>query len=92
MFKSIRHGLFAALAGFTVLICVGYTGLALVIAYVTEDMLIDRLLQREAAAMTAHFRLHGDIGTPHDELIRVYRSVGFTDSEVQVGVEQKPSE
>lgn len=75
MFKSIRHGLFAALAGFTVLICVGYTGLALVIAYVTEDMLVDRLLQREAAAMTAHFRLHGEIRPPDDELIRVYRSV-----------------
>lgn len=74
MFKSIRHGLFAALAGFTVLICVCYTGLALVIAYVTEDMLIDRLLQREAAALDAHFRVHGDAGKPAGDLIRVYRS------------------
>ena len=75
MARSIRHGLFAALAGFTVLICVCYTGLALVISYVTEDMLIDRLLKREAAAMTAHFRLHGDIRPAADELIRAYRSV-----------------
>lgn len=74
MFKSIRHGLFAALAGFTVLICVCYTGLALVIAYVTEDMLIDRLLQREAAALGAHVRLHGEAGTPASDLVRVYRS------------------
>jgi HAMP domain-containing protein len=73
--RSIRHGLFAALAGFTVLICVCYTGLALVISYVTEDMLIDRLLKREAAAMTAHFRLHGDIRPAADEIIRAYRSV-----------------
>ncbi|GGX73384.1 HAMP domain-containing protein [Massilia dura] len=72
MFKSIRHGLFAALAGFTVLICVAYTGLALVISYVTEDMLVDRLLEREAAAMGAHFRLHGAIGQPGIDLIRVY--------------------
>lgn len=75
MFKSIRHGLFAALAGFTVLICVCYTGLALVIAYVTEDMLVDRLLEREAAGMTAHFRLNGEIKTPIDTLIHVYPSV-----------------
>lgn len=75
MFRSIRHGLFAALAGFTVLICVCYTGLALVIAYVTEDMLVDRLLRREAAAMTAHFRLHGEIKPPGDALIRVYLGV-----------------
>jgi signal transduction histidine kinase len=75
MSRSIRHSLFAALAGFTVLLCVCYTGLALVISYVTEDMLIDRLLEREAAAMTAHFRLHGEVKQPGDELIRVYRSV-----------------
>jgi signal transduction histidine kinase len=75
MFKSIRHGLFAALAGFTVLICLCYTGLALVISYVTEDMLVDRLLEREAAAMAAHFRLHGEIRRPGNDLILAYRSV-----------------
>lgn len=75
MFKSIRHGLFAALAGFTVLICLGYTALALVISYVTEDMLVDRLLEREAAAVSAHFIQHGEVPPPRDELIRIYRSV-----------------
>ncbi|MYM87894.1 hypothetical protein GTP91_11975 [Rugamonas sp. FT82W] len=76
MFKSIRHGLFAALAGFTVLICVAYTGLALVISYVTEDMLIDRLLEREAAAMAAHVRQHGAVPPPGDETMRVYLDAG----------------
>lgn len=76
MFKSIRHGLFAALAGFTVLICVCYTGLALVISYVTEDMLVDRLLEREAAAMTAHFRLHGKLAQPRLDLVAAYRNIG----------------
>lgn len=76
MFRSIRQGLFAALAGFTVLICVCYTGLALIISYVTEDMLVDRLLAREAAAVTARFRQHGDIASTDDGLIRVYRDAG----------------
>ena len=76
MFRSIRHGLFAALAGFTVLICVCYTGLALVISYVTEDMLVDRLLEREAAAMTAHFRLRGEVKRSGNDLIAAYRSAG----------------
>jgi len=75
MFRSIRHGLFAALAGFTVLICVGYTGLALVISYVTEDMLVDRLLAREADGIAVHFRQHGEIKPPDLTLIRTYRSV-----------------
>ncbi len=72
MFKSIRHGLFAALAGFTVLICVVYTGLALVISYVTEDMLVDRLLAREAAAITVHFARHGSVQPPGNDLIRIH--------------------
>jgi HAMP domain-containing protein len=75
MFSSIRHGLFAALAGFTILICVCYTGLALVISYVTEDMLVDRLLEREASGMAAHFREHGEITSPGSDFIRAYRSV-----------------
>ncbi len=72
MFKSIRHGLFAALAGFTVLLCVGYTGLALVISYVTEDMLVDRLMAREAAAVTAHWNRTGTLAQPADALLRVH--------------------
>lgn len=71
MFKSIRHGLFAALAGFTVLICVCYTALAVVISYVTEDMLVERLLEREAAAITAHYRTHGALRPVGNDLIRV---------------------
>jgi len=73
MFRSIRHGLFAALAGFTLLICLCYTGLALVIAYVTEDMLVDRLLQREAAAVAAHVRAYGALPPPGAGLAGVYR-------------------
>lgn len=66
---SIRHKLFAALAGFTVLLCVAYTGLALVISYVTEDAVIDRLLEREAAAITAQRR------PGNDDLVAVHDSV-----------------
>ena len=83
MFKSIRHGLFAALAGFTLLICVCYTGLALIVAYVTEDMLIDRLMAREAAAVEARVRQGG--GTGVDEgWIQVYRDLSALPPEVRV--------
>lgn len=86
MFSSIRHGLFAALAGFTVLICVGYTGLALVISYVTEDMLVDRLLAREADGIAVHFRQHGEVKPPDLTLIRVYRRVAELPPEVEGAV------
>jgi CHASE1-domain containing sensor protein len=69
MFKTIRHSLFAALAGFTILICLCYTGLAVVIAYVTEDMLVERLLEREAAAIERHYAEHCDMPRPSSDLI-----------------------
>jgi signal transduction histidine kinase len=74
MFKSIRHRLFAALAGFTVLVCIGYTALALVIAYVTEDMLVDKLLAREASTVAAHFTLKQEVRAPANPLITVYQN------------------
>ncbi|MES2759370.1 MAG: hypothetical protein V4693_18510 [Pseudomonadota bacterium] len=73
MFKTIRQGLFAALAGFTVLICICYTALIVVIAYVTEDMVVDRLLEREAVAAAAYFREHGQIGPVTNKLFAIYR-------------------
>jgi signal transduction histidine kinase len=72
MTRSIRQGLFAALAGFAVLICLCYTGLAVVIAYVTEDMLVERLLEREARAIAGHVRRHGGLPPARNELIAVY--------------------
>ncbi|MDX8121435.1 HAMP domain-containing sensor histidine kinase [Janthinobacterium sp. GMG2] len=72
MSKSIRHRLFAALAGFTVLLCLCYTGLALVIAYVTEDMLVQRLLEREAAVVSQHLRQHGELTPSGNDLTKTY--------------------
>ncbi|PVX37163.1 HAMP domain-containing sensor histidine kinase [Janthinobacterium sp. 78] len=74
MAKSIRRQLFAALAGFTVLLCLCYTGLALVIAYVTEDMLVQRLLEREAAAVSMRWQQHGKLTPSGSDLITVYGS------------------
>ncbi|MGX9218233.1 sensor histidine kinase [Massilia varians] len=72
--RSIRRSLFAALAGLTVLICLCYTGLAVVIAYVTEDMLVERLLEREAAAIEAQAARHGGLRRPASDLVSVHTS------------------
>ncbi|KFI08736.1 HAMP domain-containing sensor histidine kinase [Massilia sp. BSC265] len=74
MARSIRRSLFAALAGFTVLICLCYTGLAVVIAYVTEDMLVERLLVREAAAIEQHAARHGVLPRPASDLVTLHTS------------------
>lgn len=74
MHNSIRRSLFAALAGFTILICLCYTGLAVVIAYVTEDMLVERLLEREAAAIERHHARTGALPRPASDLVAVHTS------------------
>ena len=74
MAESIRQRLFAALAGFTVVLCLCYTGLALVIAYVTEDMLVQRLLEREAVAVSQRLRQHGELTPSGSDLITVHGS------------------
>ncbi|WP_308925791.1 histidine kinase dimerization/phospho-acceptor domain-containing protein [Janthinobacterium sp. J1-1] len=76
MVTTIRRGLFAALAGFAVLLCLCYTGLAVVISYVTEDMLVQRLLEREAAAITTRVRQQGVAAASGSDLITVYRDYG----------------
>lgn len=76
MATTIRRGLFAALAGFAVLLCLCYTGLAVVISYVTEDMLVQRLLEREAAAITTRVRQLGAAAASGSGVITVYRDYG----------------
>ncbi|MGK5027595.1 sensor histidine kinase [Janthinobacterium sp. RB2R34] len=75
MATTIRRSLFAALAGFAVLLCLCYTGLAVVISYVTEDMLVQRLLAREAALITTRVRRQGAAASGND-LIMLYRDYG----------------
>ncbi|MBQ5948714.1 HAMP domain-containing sensor histidine kinase [Massilia sp. ST3] len=86
MARTIRQGLFSALAGFTVLICLCYTGLAVVIAYVTEDMLVERLLEREARAVARHVALHGSVPAARNELITVHTSFASLPAAVRQAV------
>ncbi|MEG0882081.1 MAG: HAMP domain-containing sensor histidine kinase [Janthinobacterium sp.] len=86
---SIRRRLFAALAGFTVLLCLCYTGLALVIAYVTEDMLVQRLLEREAGAVSMRWQQHGKLTPSGSDLITVYG--GYLDLPQAVRQQVPPS-
>ncbi|OBV38444.1 sensor histidine kinase [Janthinobacterium psychrotolerans] len=85
MAATIRRGLFAALAGFAVLLCLCYTGLAVVISYVTEDMLVQRLLEREAAAI----RTRLPAAASGSDLITVYRQ--YSDLPAPVRQQFSPS-
>ncbi|WP_395007174.1 hypothetical protein [Undibacterium sp.] len=48
---SIKRQLFVAIAGFTLFLCVSYTGVAVLVAYVTEDAVLERILSYEAKSL-----------------------------------------
>jgi signal transduction histidine kinase len=56
---SIKRQLFVALASFTLFLCVSYTGLAVLIAYVTEDAVLESILTHEANNLQEHFSKTG---------------------------------
>lgn len=48
---SIKRQLFVAIAGFTLFLCVSYTGVAVLVAYVTEDAVLESILSYEAKSL-----------------------------------------
>lgn len=52
---SIKRQLFVALASFTLFLCVSYTGVAVLIAYVTEDTVLESILNHEAKHLQEHY-------------------------------------
>ena len=49
---SIQGQIFLALASFTVLLCVSYTGVAVLVAYATEDMVLESILAHEGKILS----------------------------------------
>ncbi len=52
---SIKRQLFVTLASFTLFLCVSYTGVAVLIAYVTEDAVLESILGHEAKFLQDHY-------------------------------------
>lgn len=61
---SIKRQLFVALASFTLFLCASYTGVAVLIAYVTEDTVLESILSYEAKSLQDHYTKTGIWQTP----------------------------
>ncbi len=57
--SSIKRQLFVGLASFTLFLCVSYTGVAVLIAYVTEDAVLESILSYEANSLRDHYTKTG---------------------------------
>ncbi|HEY7883442.1 MAG TPA: HAMP domain-containing sensor histidine kinase, partial [Cellvibrionaceae bacterium] len=75
MFKhSIRRRVIIQFAGFTLLISLIYAAASLIVAYITEDAVLDRLLDQEVSYLLQNYRTNGTLPQPRLSFIEVYHN------------------
>src|SRR5690606_20769297 len=75
MFKhSIRRRVIIQFAGFTLLMSLIYAAASLVAAYITEDAVLDRLLDEEVSHLLQDYRSSRPLPQPRLSFIEVYHS------------------
>lgn len=70
--NSLRRRVFAAFGAFTLLLCLVYTGICALAAYVIEDQVLDNLLADEAGYIEQQYRTSGKMPQPRLPYIRLY--------------------
>lgn len=61
---SIKGKIFLILGGLTLFLCVSYTGVALLVAYVTEDTVLENMLNQETQYLRDRHAMTGQWPTP----------------------------
>lgn len=75
MTDSIQRRLFMILGSFTALICIAYTLIALLLAYVTEDMVLESMLAQQAKVIIRSSTSHETLPRPDMDFMQLYTSV-----------------
>ncbi|MGL6160465.1 sensor histidine kinase [Microbulbifer sp.] len=69
---SIHRRVVTAFGAFTLLLCLVYTGICVLVAYVIEDQVLDNLLADEARYIEQRFRANGEIPPPRLPYVELY--------------------
>ena len=72
--SSIQSRLFFVFGSLALLICISYTLIAILIAYVTEDAVLNRILTNEAKAISAHYQQTGKLIAPNSSYLQLIHS------------------
>jgi len=70
--NSLQRRVFATFGAFTLLLCLVYTALCVLVAYVIEDQVLDNLLADEADYIEQQYRANGTIPRPRLPYIQLY--------------------
>lgn len=70
--NSLQRRVFATFGAFTLLICLVYTAICVLVAYIIEDQVLDNLLADEASHIEQQYRSSGEIPRPRLPYIQLY--------------------
>lgn len=79
--SNLQHKVFTLFGGFTLLLCVIYSGIGLLTAYVIEDQLLDNVINEEARYIEQSLREHGTLPIPRLPMFTLYSSPTETPQE-----------
>ncbi|GAB2510538.1 sensor histidine kinase [Microbulbifer agarilyticus] len=72
--SNLQRKVFTLFGGFTLLLCLIYSGIGLLTAYVIEDQLLDNLINQEALYIEQSFRNDGTLPSPRLPMFTLYTS------------------
>ncbi|AQQ66555.1 hypothetical protein Mag101_02015 [Microbulbifer agarilyticus] len=72
--SNLQRKVFTLFGGFTLLLCLIYSGIGLLTAYVIEDQLLDNLIIEEARYIEQSFRNDGTLPSPRLPMFTLYTS------------------
>ncbi|MCK7599019.1 HAMP domain-containing histidine kinase [Microbulbifer sp. CAU 1566] len=77
----LKRKVLTLFGGFTLLLCLIYSSIGVIAAYVIEDQLIDNLINSEIDYIEQHFREHGELPSPRLPQFTLYTSPAKTPPE-----------
>ncbi|GAA6204703.1 HAMP domain-containing sensor histidine kinase [Thalassotalea sp. SU-HH00458] len=90
MMTSIKHRVFFYFGSFTVLLSLIFFGLLILMAYMVEDELIDKLLHTEAENIRQHYQANSTIISPSYQFMRLYSNNNQLPETVQARLKISP--
>lgn len=92
--SSLKRKVFTLFGGFTLLLCLTYSGIGVIAAYVIEDQLLDNLISNEVDYIEQYFRAHGELPSPRLPQFTLYTSPAETPPEfiTALGGERRKAE
>ncbi|MFI2811825.1 hypothetical protein [Microbulbifer sp. JSM ZJ756] len=84
--RSLQRRVFTIFGSFTLVLCLVYSGIGIMAAYIIEDQLLDNLISDEARYIERQFHTHGKLPTPRLPNFSLYASAGDAPSNFRVAL------